>query len=63
MNQETYITRQFWRVLPTTMANNSQSEAFQIRMQIQSPLGKTNFINLSVDQFREIECLLAGWEN
>lgn len=58
MTQETYICSQFARVLPTTVVHE-----YQVRMQLQSELGKTNWINLSTAQMREIECLLANWEN
>lgn len=57
MSQETYICSQFARVLPTTVVHE-----YQVRMQLQSELGKTNWINLSTAQLREIECLLANWE-
>jgi hypothetical protein len=63
MNQETYISNQFWKVLPTDVVEDSLAKDFQIRMKIQSPLGQTNFINLSIEQFREIECILAMWES
>jgi hypothetical protein len=63
MNQETYISNQFWKVLPTDVVVESLRNDFQIRMKIQSPLGQTNFINLTIDQFREIECILAMWES
>jgi hypothetical protein len=62
MNQETYISNQFWKVLPTDVVVESLRDDFQIRMKIQSPLGQTNYINLTPDQFREIECILAFWE-
>jgi len=62
MNQETYISNQFWKVLPTDVVVESLRDDFQIRMKIQSQLGQTNFINLSIEQFREIECLLATWQ-
>jgi hypothetical protein len=42
--------------LPTTVVHE-----YQVRMQLQSELGKTNWINLSTAQMREIECLLANW--
>ena len=58
MTQETYICSQFARVLPTTVEHE-----YQVRMQMQSELGKTNWINLTPEQFREIECILAFWEN
>lgn len=58
MNQETYICSQFARVLPTYVENQ-----YQVRMQLQSELGKTNWLNLSEAQFREIEFMLANWEN
>jgi hypothetical protein len=57
MTQETYICSQFARVLPTTVVHE-----YQVRMQMQSELGKTNWINLSEAQFREIEFMLANWE-
>jgi len=63
MNQETYISNQFWKVLPTDVVVESLRNDFQIRMKIQSPLGQTNFINLTIEQFREIECILAMWES
>jgi hypothetical protein len=62
MNQETYISNQFWKVLPTDAVVESLDKYFQIRMKIQSPLGQTNYINLTPDQFREIEFLLASWD-
>jgi hypothetical protein len=62
MNQETYICNQFWKVLPTDAVIESLGDTFQIRMQIKSALGKTNYINLSEAQFREIEFMLANWE-
>jgi len=62
MNQETYISNQFWKVLPTDVVIESLRDDFQIRMKIQSQLGQTNFINLTIEQFREIECLLATWQ-
>ena len=62
-DQETYISNQFWKVLPTDAVVDSLGKHFQIRMKIQSPLGQTNFINLSVEQFREIECILASWDD
>jgi hypothetical protein len=62
MNQETYISNQFWKVLPTDVVVESLRDDFQISMKIRSPLGQTNFINLTIDQFREIECLLASWQ-
>jgi hypothetical protein len=62
MNQETYISNQFWKVLPTDVVVESLRNDFQIRMKIQSPLGQTNYINLTTEQFREIECILAMWE-
>jgi hypothetical protein len=58
MNQETYICSQFHRVLPTNLACE-----YQVRMQMQSELGKTNWINITEAQFREIECLLATWQH
>jgi hypothetical protein len=36
---------------------------FTILMKIQSNLCETNYINLSEAQFREIEFMLANWEN
>lgn len=57
MNQETYICSQFHRVLPTNVVNQ-----YQVRMQMQSELGKTNWINITEAQFREIEFLLATWK-
>ncbi len=62
MSQETYISNQFWKVLPTDVVVESLRDDFQIRMKIQSQLGQTNFINLTIEQFREIECLLATWQ-
>jgi hypothetical protein len=62
MNQETYISNQFWKVLPTDVVVESLRDDFQIRMKIQSQLGQTNYINLTIEQFREIECLLATWQ-
>ena len=62
MNQETSISNQFWKVLPTDVVVESLRNDFQIRMKIQSPLGQTNYINLTPEQFREIECILAMWE-
>ena len=57
MNQETYICSQFGKVLPTNLENQ-----YQVRMQMQSELGKTNWINISEAQFREIEFMLASWD-
>lgn len=61
--QEVYISNEFWEVLPTDVVIESLDKSFKIRMQIKSQLGKTKWINLSIDQFREIECILANWEN
>ena len=63
MNQETYICSQFANVLPTSQDTAMLSPYFTIRMKIQSNLGETNYINLTPEQFREIECILAFWEN
>ena len=63
MNQETYICSQFANVLPTSQDTAMLPPHFTIRMKIQSNLGETNYINLTEDQFREIECILAFWES
>ena len=62
MNQETYICSQFANVLPTSQDTAMLPPHFTIRMKIQSNLGETNYINLTIDQFREIEFLLASWQ-
>jgi len=61
MSQETYICSQFSRVLKPIQDETilDKNPYFTIRMKVQSDLGATNWINVPISKFREIECLLA----
>lgn len=61
MSQETYICYQFSKVLNPVQDETilDKNPYFKIQMKVQSDLGATNWINVPISKFREIECLLA----
>ena len=63
MNQEAYISNQFSKVLSTQVDEAFLPPHFSISMKVRSQFGETVWMDLSTEQFREIECILAMWES
>jgi len=60
----TYTETQFFKVAPFPLNDESQAEHLngQINLKVRSKRGETNWLNISPDQFREIEKLLSQGE-
>jgi len=59
-----YIDSQLFRAipLPLTEANTSEDKNGQIRLQVRTKHGATNWLNVSPSQMREIETILNKTE-
>jgi len=56
-----YVESQFFRVAPFPLNEESQSDHLngQIRLKAHSKRGETNWLNITPDQFKQIEKLLT----
>ena len=59
-----YIETQFFKVAPFPLTEESQAEHLngQISIKVHSKRGQTNWLNISPDQFKQIEKLLTEGE-
>ena len=59
-----YIETQFFKVAPFPLNEESQAEHLngQIRLKVHSKRGETNWINITPEQFKQIEKLLTQGE-
>ena len=59
-----YIETQFFKVAPFPLNEKSQAEHLngQISIRVHSKRGETNWINITPDQFKQIEKLLTQGE-
>ncbi len=59
-----YIETQFFKVAPFPLNEEHQTDQFngQIRLKVHSKRGETNWLNISPDQFKQIEKLLTQGE-
>jgi len=60
----TYTESQFFKVAPFPLNEESQADHLngQIRLKVHSKRGETNWLNISPDQFKQIEKLLSQGE-
>ena len=59
-----YTEAQFFKVAPFPLNEESQADHFngQIRLKVHSKRGETNWLNITPDQFKQIEKLLTQGE-
>ena len=60
----TYIETQFFKVAPFPLNDESQADHLngQIKLKVRSRRGETNWLNITPDQFKQIEKLLSQGE-